>query len=59
MWDRLLLAIDHSESGLMALGLTAALASATGAEVRVLHVRELPMAARVPHSNLRLMPMSW
>ena len=48
MLKRLLLAIDQYESGQTALHFTSALAAGTGAEVRVLHVRELSAHARVP-----------
>jgi nucleotide-binding universal stress UspA family protein len=48
MWDRLLLAIDQFESGQTALKFTAGLAASTGANVQVMHVRELSRAARVP-----------
>jgi nucleotide-binding universal stress UspA family protein len=48
MWRRLLLTIDQFESGQTALEFTARLASATGADVRVLHMRELGIYARVP-----------
>ena len=48
MWDRLLLAIDQFGTGQTALDFTAGLASATGSEVRVLHLRELPRSLRVP-----------
>jgi nucleotide-binding universal stress UspA family protein len=48
MWDRLLFAIDQFESGQVALKFTIGLASATEAEVRVLHVREISKWARVP-----------
>ena len=48
MWDSLLFAIDRYESGQTALRFTAGLASATGSEVRVLHIRELSKWARVP-----------
>jgi universal stress protein A len=48
MLKRLLLAIDQYESGQTALHFTSALAAGTGAEVRVLHVRELSTHPRVP-----------
>ena len=48
MWERLLCAIDQFEPGQTALGFTAGLAAATGADVRVIHVRELSKWARVP-----------
>ena len=48
MWDRLLLAIDQFESGQTALRTSERLALATGAQVRVIHVRELSRWARVP-----------
>lgn len=48
MWDRLLLAIDQFESGQTALRVSERLAVTTGAEVRVIHVRELSRWARVP-----------
>jgi nucleotide-binding universal stress UspA family protein len=48
MWDRLLFAIDQFESGQVALNFTIGLANATGAEVRVLHIREISKWARVP-----------
>jgi len=48
MWDRLLLAMDQFEAGQTALHFTAGLASATGSEVRVLHVRELARSTRIP-----------
>jgi len=48
MWDRLLLAIDQYQAGQTALEFTTGLAAATGSEVRVIHVRELPGLARVP-----------
>ncbi|MGO8825096.1 MAG: universal stress protein [Acidimicrobiales bacterium] len=47
MWDRLLCAIDQFESGQTALDLAAGVASASGASVRVLHLREVPKMARV------------
>jgi nucleotide-binding universal stress UspA family protein len=48
MWRRLLLAIDQFESGQTALEFTTHLAASTGADVRVLHLRELAVYARVP-----------
>ncbi|MGO9558807.1 MAG: universal stress protein [Acidimicrobiales bacterium] len=48
MWNRLLLAIDQFDSGQVALAFTCQLARDHGADVRVLHVHELPMNARVP-----------
>jgi nucleotide-binding universal stress UspA family protein len=48
MWDRLLFAIDQFESGQVALKFASGLADATGAEVRVLHIREISRWARVP-----------
>ena len=48
MWDRLLFAMDQYESGQTALEFTAGLATATGTDVRVIHVRELSGLARVP-----------
>jgi nucleotide-binding universal stress UspA family protein len=48
MWDRLLLAIDQFESGQAALTFTMGIATATEADVRVMHVRELSNLARVP-----------
>jgi nucleotide-binding universal stress UspA family protein len=48
MWDRLLLALDQFESGQTALKVSGRLAVATGAEVRVIHVRQLSKWARVP-----------
>ena len=48
MWDRLLFAIDQFESGQTALRFAAGVAEATQADVRVLHLRELPKWARVP-----------
>jgi nucleotide-binding universal stress UspA family protein len=48
MWDRLLLAIDQFDSGQSALRLSERLALSTGAEVRVIHVRQLSKWARVP-----------
>jgi nucleotide-binding universal stress UspA family protein len=48
MWDRLLLAIDQFGSGQTALGVSERLALATGAEVRVIHIRQLSNWARVP-----------
>jgi nucleotide-binding universal stress UspA family protein len=48
MWDRLLLAIDQFGSGQTALKVSERLALATGAEVRVIHVRQLSKWARVP-----------
>ncbi|MGO8871142.1 MAG: universal stress protein [Acidimicrobiales bacterium] len=48
MWDRLLLAIDQFESGRAAVDFTALVANRSGADVRVLHVRELPRSMRVP-----------
>lgn len=47
MWGRLLLAIDQSDSGQVALEFTARLAADTASEVRVFHVREMPSNARV------------
>ena len=47
VWDRLLCAIDQFESGQTALDLVAGVASANGASVRVLHIREVPKMARV------------
>lgn len=46
--DRLLLAIDDFDSSRQALRLAIELAGATGARVRVLHVRELAPYARIP-----------
>jgi len=46
--NRLLLAIDRFDSGQVALVFTAELASAVGAEVAVLHVRERAVHPRVP-----------
>jgi len=48
MWNRLLFALDAFDSGRTALDFTAALATAEGADVRVLHIRELSRLARVP-----------
>jgi nucleotide-binding universal stress UspA family protein len=48
MWDRLLLALDQFESGQTARRTTERLALSTGAEVRVIHVRQLSKWARVP-----------
>jgi nucleotide-binding universal stress UspA family protein len=48
MWDRVLFAIDQFESGQVALKFAIGLADATGAEVRVLHIREISRWARVP-----------
>jgi hypothetical protein len=48
MWDRLVLTIDQFKSGQNALKVTKRLARATGAEVRVLRVRQLSKWARVP-----------
>ena len=48
MWERLLFAIDQYESGQTALRFTAGLATSLGADVRVLHIRELSKWARVP-----------
>jgi nucleotide-binding universal stress UspA family protein len=48
MWDRLLLAIDQFGSGQTALGVCERLARTTGAEVRVIHIRQLSKWARVP-----------
>ncbi len=48
MWDRLLFAIDQFESGQTALRFAAGVAEASTADVRVLHLRELPKWARVP-----------
>jgi nucleotide-binding universal stress UspA family protein len=47
-WRRLLLAIDQFGSGQAALELTTQLAASTGADVRVIHLRELAVYARVP-----------
>ncbi len=52
MWDRLLFAIDQFESGQTALRFAAGVAEASTADVRVLHLRELPKWARVPRSRL-------
>jgi nucleotide-binding universal stress UspA family protein len=46
VWDRLLFAIDQFESGQTALGFAAGVASANGASVRVLDIREVPRLAR-------------
>jgi nucleotide-binding universal stress UspA family protein len=48
MWSRLLLAIDQFDSGQVALAFTCQLAVDHGADVRVLHVHERSMNARVP-----------
>jgi nucleotide-binding universal stress UspA family protein len=48
MWHRLLLAIDRFDSGQAALDFTIGLARGSGAEVRVLHARELPKFTWVP-----------
>ena len=48
MWDRLLLALDQFESGQSALRVSERVALATGADVRVIHVRQLSKWARVP-----------
>lgn len=48
MWQRLLFAIDQFESGQTALRFTSELAARTGAQVRVLHIRQLSKWARVP-----------
>ena len=48
MWDRLLLAIDQFESGQAALDFTTGLATGSGADVEVFHVREMSKLARVP-----------
>jgi nucleotide-binding universal stress UspA family protein len=48
MWNRLLLAIDQFDTGEAALDFTTGLASSTGADVSVFHVRELPKVLRVP-----------
>jgi nucleotide-binding universal stress UspA family protein len=48
MWDRLLLAIDQFESGQTALRASERIALSTGAEVRVVHIRQLSKWARVP-----------
>ena len=48
MWSRLLLAIDQFDSGQVALAVTCQLAVDHGADVRVLHVHERSMNARVP-----------
>lgn len=48
MWDRLLFAIDHFESGQTALDFVAGVAAATDASVRVLNLREIPRMTRVP-----------
>jgi nucleotide-binding universal stress UspA family protein len=48
MWNRLLFAIDQFESGQVALKFTTGLANSLGAEVRVLHIREISKWARVP-----------
>lgn len=48
MWQRLLFAIDQFESGQTALRFTSELAARTGAEVSVIHIRELSKWARVP-----------
>ena len=47
MWDRLLFAIDHFESGQTALEFVAGVAAANDASVRVLNLREIPRMARV------------
>lgn len=47
MWDRLLCAIDQFESGQSALSFVTGVATANGASVRVLHIRELSRMARV------------
>ncbi|MGA3351558.1 MAG: universal stress protein [Acidimicrobiales bacterium] len=53
MWGRLLLAIDHSDSGQVALEFTARLAADAASEVCVFHVREVPTNIRaVPLENL-------
>ena len=46
--NRLILAIDRFDSGQVALVFAAELATAAGAEVTVLHVRERPSHPRVP-----------
>ena len=46
MWDRLLCAIDQFESGQTALAFVAGVASANGASVTLLHIREVPRMAR-------------
>ena len=48
MWDRLLLALDQFESGQSALKVSERVALATGADVRVIHVRQLSKWACVP-----------
>jgi nucleotide-binding universal stress UspA family protein len=48
MLGRLLFALDQFESGQEALGFTTELAVVSGADVRVVHVRELSKLARVP-----------
>jgi nucleotide-binding universal stress UspA family protein len=48
VWDRLLFAIDHFESGQTALDFVAGVAAANDASVRVLNLREVPRMARVP-----------
>jgi nucleotide-binding universal stress UspA family protein len=48
MWHRLLLAIDRFDSGQAALDFTIGLARGSGADVRVLHARELSRFSRIP-----------
>ena len=48
MWDRLLLAIDQFDSGRAALDFTTGLATGSGADVEVFHVREISKLVRVP-----------
>jgi nucleotide-binding universal stress UspA family protein len=48
MWDRLLLAMDQSDTGQAALSMAVGLAAASGAGVVVLHVRERSPYLQVP-----------
>ena len=45
---KLLLAIDQFETGQAAADFTIGLTAATGAEVQVIHVREVPASLRIP-----------
>jgi nucleotide-binding universal stress UspA family protein len=48
VWHRMLLAIDQFESGQTALRFTSEVAAGIGAQVSVIHIRELSKWARVP-----------
>jgi nucleotide-binding universal stress UspA family protein len=57
MWDRMLLAIDRSDSGQAALSLAAGLAGGSRTGVVVLHVRVRPANLRIP--PLETMREAW